>query len=331
VWVKGNHIHLVRNDDFWKPDRPYLDEIYDRVIPDAASRALALETGQVDLAQGSVIEAFDVPRLEAMPQLEMFTRGYETVAPVSWLEINHRIEPLGDKRFRQAMMHAIDREFIIENIYFGLGRAARGPINSVTRYFDASALKTYDYDPEQAIALLDEMGLEPDQDGVRARIDMMILPYGEVWTRQAEFVKQQLREVGIEVTLEANDAGGWVQRIGNWDYETSFDFASQFMDPAMGVARTYISSNIRQGVPFTNTMGYSNPRVDELFADAATQTDPAKAQAMYSEVQSILTEDVPVVWLTELEWPIFVNTRVKDVIIDANGPSSEFDQAYIVQ
>ena len=330
-WVKGNYIHLVRNDDYWKPDRPYLDEIYYRVIPDAASRALALETGEVDMAQGTDVEAFDVPRLEAMPQLEMFTHGYETVAPLSWIEINHRIEPLGDKRFRQAMMHAIDREFIIENIYFGLGRVAQGPINSATRYFDASALKTYDYDPKQAIALLDEMGLEPDQDGVRARINMMILPYGEVWTRQAEFVKQQLREVGIEVTLEANDAGGWVQRIGNWDYETSFDFASQFMDPAMGVARTYISSNIRQGVPFTNTMGYSNPRVDELFADAATQTDPARAQAMYSEVQSILTEDVPVVWLTELEWPIFVNTRVKDVIIDANGPSSEFDQAYIVK
>jgi peptide/nickel transport system substrate-binding protein len=175
------------------------------------------------------------------------------------------------------------------------------------------------------------MGLEPDQDGVRAQIKMMILPYGEVWTRQAEFVKQQLREVGIEVTLEANDAGGWVQRIGNWDYETSFDFVSQFMDPAMGVARTYISSNIRQGVPFTNTMGYRNARVDELFANAAMQTDPAQAQAMYSEVQSILTEDVPVVWLTELEWPIFVNTRVKDVIIDANGPSSEFDQAHIVE
>ncbi|HET6518902.1 MAG TPA: ABC transporter substrate-binding protein [Geminicoccaceae bacterium] len=328
-WVKGSYIHLVRNDDYWKEGRPYLDEIYYRVIPDAASRALALETGEVDLSQGNDVESFDVPRLQELPHLAMDTRGYETVAPISWIEINHRIEPLGDKRFRQAMMHAIDRQFIIDNIWFGLGRVAHGPISTATRYHDPEAIKRYDYDPQKAVALLDEMGLEPDGDGVRARIRLMVLPYGEVWVRQAEFVRQQLGEVGIEVTLESNDPGGWVQRIGNWDYETSFDYVSQFMDPALGVARTYISSNIRQGVPFTNTMGYVNERVDELFALAPTRTDPAEAQKMYSELQAILTEDVPVVWLTELEFPNFVNTRVKNAIIDANGPASEFDEAYI--
>jgi peptide/nickel transport system substrate-binding protein len=96
------------------------------------------------------------------------------------------------------------------------------------------------------------------------------------------------------------------------------------------VARTYISSNIRQGVPFTNTMGYVNERVDELFAKAPTQTDSAEAQKMYSEVQAILTEDVPVIWLTELEFPNFVNTRVRNAIIDGNGATGEFDEAYIV-
>lgn len=328
-WVRGNYIHLVRNDEYWKPGRPYLDEIYYRVIPDAASRALAIETGQVDLAQGNDVEAFDVQRLAGLPHLELHKRGYETVSPISWLEINHRGAPLGDKRFRQAMMHAIDREFIVKNIFFGLGRVAHGPINTTTRFHDAKAVKTYAHDPKKAMALLDEMGLKPDGSGIRARIKMMVLPYGEVWVRQAEFVKQALRRVGIDVTLESNDAGGWVQRIGNWEYETSFDFVSQFMDPALGVARTYISSNIRKGVPFTNTMGYVNKRVDELFDQAPKQTDAAKAQAMYSELQAILTEDVPVVWLTELEFPVLINKRVRDVNIDANGPNSEFDQAYV--
>ncbi len=261
--------------------------------------------------------------------MELLKRGYETVSPISWLEINQRVGPLGDKRFRQAMMHAIDREFIVKNIFFGLGRVANGPINSTTRFYDRKALKTYPFDPKQAEALLDQMGLKPDGAGVRARIKLMVLPYGEVWVRQAEYVKQALRKVGIDVTLESNDAGGWVKRIGNWEYETSFDFVSQFMDPALGVARTYISSNIRKGVPFTNTMGYTNARVDRLFADAPKQTDPAKAQAMYSELQSILTEDVPVVWLTELEFPVLLNKRLKNVIIDANGPNSEFDEAYV--
>ena len=226
-------------------------------------------------------------------------------------------------------MHAIDREFIVKNIFFGLGRVAHGPINTATRFHDAKSVKKYPLDLKRAEALLDEMGLKPGAGGIRARIKMMVLPYGEVWVRQAEFVKQALRRVGIDVTLESNDAGGWVKRIGDWDYETSFDFVSQFMDPAMGVARNYISSNIRKGVPFTNTMGYVNPRVDELFDAAPKQTDPARAQAMYSELRAILTEDVPVLWLTELEFPVLINKKFRNVNIDANGPNSEFDEAHL--
>ena len=328
-WVKGSHITLVRNDEYWKPGRPFLDGVTYRVIPDAAARALAIETGQVDLAQGNDVEAFDVQRLAKLPHLELSTKGYETVAPISWIEINHRTAPFSDKRFRQAMMHAIDRDFIVKNIFFGLGRPASGPINTATRFHDAKAIKRYPYDVKKAEALLDQMGLKPGAGGVRARIKMMVLPYGEVWVRQAEYVKQALRRVGIDVTLESNDAGGWVKRIGDWDYETSFDFVSQFMDPAMGVARTYVSSNIRKGVPFTNTMGYVNKRVDELFDQAPKQTDAAKAQAMYSEMQAIVTEEVPVVWLTELEFPVLINKRFRNVNIDANGPNSEFDEAHL--
>lgn len=328
-WVKGSHIHLVRNDEYWKPGRPYLDGITYRVIPDAAARALAVETGQVDLAQGNDVEAFDVPRLAKLAHIELSTKGYETVAPISWIELNHRGAPISDKRFRQAMMHAIDRDFIVKNIWFGLGRPATGPINTATRFYDRKALKLYPYDQKRATALLDDMGLKPDGSGIRARIKMMILPYGEVWVRQAEYVKQALRRIGIDVTLESNDAGGWVKRIGDWDYETSFDFVSQFMDPAMGVARTYISSNIRRGVPFTNTMGYVNKRVDELFDAAPKQTDVTRAQAMYSELQSILTEDVPVLWLTELEFPVLINRKFSAVNIDANGPNSDFDEAHL--
>jgi len=79
----------------------------------------------------------------------------------------------------------------------------------------------------------------------------------------------------------------------------------------------------------TNTMGYQNARVDTLFAEAPKQTDAAKAQAMYTELQSILTEEVPVIWLTELEFPVFINRRLRNVNIDANGPNSEFDEAHL--
>ena len=186
----------------------------------------------------------------------------------------------------------------------------------------------YPYDPIRAIALLDQMGHKPDARGVRQKVNILALPYGEVWTRQAEFIKQQFGKVGIEVTLETTDTAGFLQRNANWEFELCFNFLSQFMDPAIGVARTYISSNIRKGVISTNVEGYSNPAIDDLFARAPLMTSDGEAQKLYSEAQRILSDDVPVVYLTELEFPTFINKQFRDVIVDASGCLAEFDQAY---
>jgi peptide/nickel transport system substrate-binding protein len=329
-WQKGSFIRLERNENYWREGQPYLDAIIFRVLPDAASRALALETGEVQLSSWNDVELFDVQRLQATPHLKFETRGYEFFAPIAWIEINHRVEPLGDKRFRQAIMHALDREFIRDNIWFGLGRIPTGPINSVTPFYTPD-VKEYDHDPEKAIALLDEMGLEPDGSGVRARITCDILPYGETWTRLAEYVKQALEEVGIAVELRSTDAGTWAQRVSNWDYEITFDFVYQYGDPALGVARTYISDNIRKGVLFSNTMGYENPEVDRLFAEAATTADEEERARLYAEVQKILVEDVPVAWLLEMEFPTFINQQFENVVTTAIGVNETFAEVYMRQ
>ena len=76
----------------------------------------------------------------------------------------------------------------------------------------------------------------------------------------------------------------------------------QLGDPALGVARTYISSNIKKGILFSNTHGYSNPEVDRLFEEAALALDEANRQELYCKVQQILVEDVPVAWPLELDF-----------------------------
>jgi peptide/nickel transport system substrate-binding protein len=327
-WQKGSFIHLVRHDDYWAQGKPYLDEIFYYVIPDGAQRVAALESGRVDLTQYNDIEYFELPRLRQLPQLEYTTKGDEAISPISWLDVNLRLPKLQDKRIRKAMMHAIDRQFIIDNLWFGLGKIANGPIASTTRFYDDKALVKYPYDPARAIALLDEMGLKPDANGVRERIKMLALPYGEVWTRHAEFVKQCFAKVGIETTIETTDTAGFLQRDANWDFELCFNFLSQFMEPALGVARAYVSSNIRKGIISSNVVGYSNPTVDDLFARAAVATDPAEAQMLYSEVQHIISDEVPEIYLTELEFPVFINKAFKDVIVDGSGPAGDFEGAY---
>jgi peptide/nickel transport system substrate-binding protein len=322
-WVKGSHVHLVRHEGYYRPNEPYLDEIIYRVIPDSASRGVALEQGTVQLTQWSDIENFDVARLSKLPNYEVSTKGYEFFAPHQWLELNNRVKPMDDKRFRQAIAYAIDRKALLQRVYFNIGKLASGPVSSKTRFFEPK-LKTYDYSLDKAKALLDEMGLKPGADGKRVTLNYMIPPYGESYQRAGEFIRQSLGRVGIDIQLQNVDIAGWAEKSSNWDYHMTMNLVYQFGDPALGVARTYISSNIKKGILFSNTAGYSNPEVDRLFDEAAVSTSDAKRQELYSQVQNILVEDVPVVWMLEQEYPNFIDKRLKNVLSSAIGVHETF-------
>ncbi|MCF3936274.1 ABC transporter substrate-binding protein [Acuticoccus sp. M5D2P5] len=321
-WVKGSYIHLVKNDDYHVEGQPYLDEIYWQVIPDAASRAVAFETGEVDVLPGGSIENWDVPRLTEMDGVCSTGKGWEYFAPHSWMWLNNREGPTADKRFRQAVMYAMDREFMRDVIWNGFGTVAKGPVSSKTNFFDEN-LPDYGHDPDKARALLDEMGY----DGTPVRL--LPLPYGETWQRWAEAVKQNLEEVGITVEIEATDVAGWNQKVSDWDYDLAFTYLYQYGDPALGVSRNYISSNIAKGSPWNNVEGYSNPTVDELLEEAGVAVGADNRQALYDEAQQILVEDVPVAWLLELEFPTIYRCNVKDLVSTAIGVNDGFVNAYI--
>lgn len=202
-------------------------------------------------------------------------------------------------------------------------------MSSVTAYFDP-AIPPYEYNPRKAEALMDEMGLRRGANGMRASFKLLQFPYGQTWIKASEFIKQELAKVGIDINLESTDAGGWVQRVSNWDYELTISYALQFSDPALGVSRTYVSSNIRKGVPFSNISGYSNPRVDELFEKAAQALDPKERRQIYSQVQRLLVDEVPVAWMLELQFPTIINKKFRNVITNGQGTLDSFDSAYMI-
>ncbi len=326
-WRRGNYIHLTRFADYWKPGQPYLDDIYYRIIPDSASRGLALQSGQVQLTQSNDIEPFDVPRFQQMPNLMVETRGWEYYGPLSWIEVNHRVQPLGDVRFRRALSLAIDRNFILNRLWFGVGKVATGAFSSATRFHDPNT-RLDAYNPREAAAMLDAMGLRPDAQGVRARLKFLHLPYGEVWTRLGEYLRQAFAQIGVQLTMESVDAGAWARRLAEWDYELSINFVYQWGDPTLGVERTYVSSNI-QRVTFTNTGGYSNPQVDALFERGRTAVRAEDRQTAFSELQRLLVAEVPQIWLMELAFPTIYDRRYKDVIVGGTGVQASFGDVYI--
>ncbi len=296
-------------------------------MPDSQSRALALQTGEVMMSGANDIEPFDVPRFRTQANLNVETTGWEYFSPLMWVEINHRVKPLGDVRVRQALSMALDRDFILKRLWFGVGKVASGPVASTTRFFDPE-VKLAPFDIAKANALLDAAGYKPDAGGVRFRLKHLTLPYGEIYARLGEYIRASWKKLGVEVTLESTDAGGWAQRVSNWDYETTINFEYQFGDPTLGVERTYVSTNI-QKVVFTNTSGYANPEVDKLFAEARNAADPADRQKAFFAVQQLLVKEIPEIWLIEMSFPTIHDKKVHDVITLGTGIVSSFDDVSI--
>lgn len=326
-WQRGSFVRFDRFEEYWKPGQPYLDALVYRVIPDSQSRRLALETGQAMLSQATDVEPFDIPQLRGRPNLQVSMDGWEYFSPLGWMEINHRTAPLGDARVRRAMSMAIDRNFLAQRIYFGTARPATGPVSSTTRFHDPDA-KLPGFDLRAARELLDAAGHRPNAQGVRFTLKHLVVPYGEIYQRLSEYLRQAMRQVGIELVLESTDAGAWAQRVANWDYETTANVLYQYGDPTLGVERSYVTSNILK-VLFTNTGGYSNPRVDALFARGRDAATAAERQAAFSEVQKLLVEEMPQIWLLEVGFPTIHDRKVQNVITTGTGVHKSFDDVFI--
>lgn len=132
---------------------------------------------------------------------------------------------------------------------------------------------------------------------------------------RAEIMREQLREIGVELVLEPRDYSVWMQSAHlKWEFDLSMGSYQTGPDPAVAVARLYITENI-QKLMGRNLMGYSNPKVDELFSAGEREIDLKKRTQIYHDVQTILVEDVPALWLWDRISTFAHRSRVKGRIV----------------
>ena len=298
-WVKGQHVILERNDDFFIEGRPYLDRIIVKLIKEPSVRMLALEKGEVDYYPFTGVRFRDVPKMEKNPDLIVTSKGYEALGPVNYVEFNLREAPFDDLRVRQAVAYAIDQDFMVNELHGGVPHPGYSPFYHASP-FHSDTLNKYPVDLERAGKLLDEAGYAPDADGLRMKV---VLDYPnfhiDSLTNGANYIKSQLKKVGIAVELRAPaDFPSWAKQIASWDYQFTLNDHWNYPDPVIGVHRIYLCGNIKK-IIWSNTQGYCNEKVDALLQEAGATLDPDRRKALYEEFQRIVNEDLPLYFINE--------------------------------
>lgn len=329
-WVRGSHITLERNPNYWDAGKPYLDRITFKVVPDAGTRAAALETGEVQYIPLSPVPLSDVDRLAKRDDVVVETRGWEAVSPIFFFDFNLRRKPFDDIRVRRAIAYAIDRRALARNVWYDFAVPATSPVPSSQKQFYAPDLPQYEYDPKKAEALLDEAGLKRGADGVRLRFTHLNHTYGDDFKRSGEFIRQQLKRVGVEVELINYDLPTFLRKAyTEYDFDTLNVFYAAFSDPQLGVQRRFWSRNIQPGSPWSNASGYSNPEFDAVVEEASVEADVARRKALLDRLQLIAQTDIPSISLLELKQFRVWSSRLKGVDVSPVGVYGSLGSAWL--
>ena len=269
------------------------------MLPDRAGAGTALEAEEIHLAAFSAVPLTDLARIGKEPGIQIISAGYEALTYQLVVEINHRRKELADLRVRQAIAHAIDKDFVVRTIFLGFAEPSTGPVphNSTEFYF--SDVPDYEFDVDKANALLDEAGYTRGSNGTRFSLKLLAAPYFNETRQFGDYLRQALAAIGIDAELANNDSAAHQKAVYT---DHAFDLAVAppvFRgDPAISTT-ILVQSGIPAGVPFSNQGGYANPELDAIIAKASETVDGKARIGLYNDLQRLVAEDLPLINVAE--------------------------------
>ncbi|MCW4456834.1 ABC transporter substrate-binding protein [Microbacterium sp. MPKO10] len=282
-WKKGQYFKVVRNENYWQKDKPYLDSVQWNVVADVNTRKLQLQGGQIDVDVQPDWSSFD--SLNETPGI--VAKAFDST--LSWnIAFNQEREPFDDVHVRRAIAYAVDRQAIVDAVLFGNGTPANSLIAPGTPYYDENA-DGPSFDLEKAKA---ELAKSEYPDGFSTTL--LISSGNTEKSSTAQIIQAALKKIGITVEITplgpttAHDAvlamdydmtlSGWTMDIPDPDQWTTFA-----VDPAGG-------SN-------SDNTGYNNPEAIAINTKAKEESDPEKRAELYSELQRITGKDAFLAYL----------------------------------
>lgn len=283
-WVEGDRTVMTRNESYWG-EKPSVDSVTIKEVPEAGTRTAMLQTGEADM-----VYPMPADQIEALKDNGSVQVNKSDSNILRYVTLNMNLPELKEKKVRQAMNYAIDKEAYVTLMYSGYGKPAASVVPSIISGYVEQ--KPYAYDVDKAKKLMKEAGYE---EGLKLTL------WGDNTTQEIKgmtFIKQQLEQIGIEVDVMPMDPATISDKIyvpldqaeiNMWYVNWS---ASDFtMD---GSLRSLLHSTM---VPPTsaNTAYYNNPELDKLLDEGLKDADVEAQADIYSKAQEIAWQDAP--WL----------------------------------
>lgn len=328
-WVTGQKIVLISNPDYFE-GRPYIDGYIMRIIPDTATMFLELRAKGVD--------QMNLTPLQFTRQTEnnLFRNNFNKYRYLSfsYTYLGYNLEnPLfTDKRVRQAISHAINKEEIIQGVMLGLGKIATGPYKPGTWAYNPN-VKKYSYDPDKAKILLADVGWKDtdgdgilDKDGTPFTFEIITNQGNEVRAKCAEIIQRRLADIGIKVKIRIIEWAAFINEfINKRRFDTTILGWTVTLDPDL--YDVWHSSKTKPGE--LNFISYKNEEVDNLLEKGRTTFDRTERKRCYDRIQEIFAEEQPYTFLYVPDALPIINARFKGIEPAPLGIGYNFIKWYV--
>jgi peptide/nickel transport system substrate-binding protein len=276
-WVQGDHVSLVKNPNYWQSGVPYLDGIEYHILPDAQAMMAQFEAGALDMALNPPLR--DMARLKADPNYQAVTNPYSgRYYTAGWNVAN---APLSDKRVRQALNLAMDRQRFVNATLVGLSHPISLPWIQGSPAYDEQKANYFTYDLDRARSLLSQAGAG------QFSLEYLMSPnYAELGDF-AQMYQADLAKLGITLTIKQVDSAPFFDAINNRTYPGMYTITSGRANLAPGI--TILST---QGFnPDMNNEGFKSDTYSQLGSAMSTETDSQRQKQIYSQMNDLLLDE----------------------------------------
>ena len=298
-WVKGDHITMEANEDYWR-GMPKLKTVIFRPIPESATRVAAIQTGEVDIV--TRLSSEEAQSLLGVENVKVIKYPVARIYYIAFNNLTTGVDkPTMDAKVRQAMNYAVDVDAIIDAIFDGFAEPASGYVASGELGY--GAVEPFGYDPEKAKELLAEAGYP---DGFEMD---MACPSGAYshFEEVCEAVAGYLGEVGIKINLEFMESGQY------WDLEAEKQLPPLFGDSWSAVGgEAYRRLKGALGGWDASYSAWSDPEIDRLLEEIKGTPDQEARAKLYEELQVYMQENPPFIYLYQPVAFEAINTRVQN-------------------